>query len=137
MENVANYHQLLSMAKTLRTEKEKKRDYDARKEESKATAAQLEGRRQRLQQQLTDTRQANAGANSKTVLQRVEDAVRVNHYLLSDKLPKDIRQRNEHIAVVDNLLRTPDPSPAQLQQLLQKVNFFFFIKKKSIIIKLK
>ena len=61
MEHVANYHQLLSMAKKLRTEKEKQRQLQQLKDEQKNLSVQLEGRRQRLQQQLLQVRQLAIG----------------------------------------------------------------------------
>ena len=56
MEHVANFHQLLSMAKKLRTEKEKQRQMQQLKDEQKNLLIQLEGRRQRLHQQLLQVR---------------------------------------------------------------------------------
>ena len=121
VENVANYNQLLSMAKKLRGEKEKNREFQSQKEEQKGYLAHLEARRQRLAAQLVDSRQANAGASGQGMIQRAEDAIRVHQYMIKDKLSKEIQNKTDSIALMEKVLAAPIPSANDLQLLNQKV----------------
>ena len=59
--------------------------------------------------------------NAANVVQRVEDAIRVHHYMLQEKLPKEMQQRSDHIALIDKLLQSANPTASELQLVLRKV----------------
>jgi len=119
MENVANYNQLLSMAKKLRVEKEKSREFELQKEEQKNLLNQLESRRQRLQNQLAENRQINSTASGQNLLQKAEDAIRVNQYVI-EKNEKEIQQRTDSIILMEKVLLAPNPSQSEIQTVNQK-----------------
>lgn len=121
MENVANYNQLLAMAKKLRSERDKNRDFQAQKEEQKSYLAHLEARRQRLQNQLAESRQINAGATGQGLLQRAEDAIRIHQYMITEKLNKEIESKTASIALMEKVLSAPIPNSNDLQLVSQKV----------------
>ena len=125
MENVPNFSQLLSIAKKLRSEKEKNREYQLQKEEQKTYLNHLEAKRVRLSQQLTEMRQVKVNASGQTLLQRAEDAVRVNQYMINEKLNKEIQQKTEEIAFLETILAGPNPTATDLQLASQKVLFNF------------
>ena len=54
-------------------------------------------------------------------MQRIEDAIRVHHYMLQEKLPKEIQHRIDHIALIEKLLQSANPTPSELQLILNKV----------------
>lgn len=118
---MANYNQLLAMAKKLRVEKEKNRDFQMQKEEQKGYLAHLEARRQRLASQLVESRQANAGTSGQGLIQRAEDSIRVYQYMIKDKLSKEIENKTASIALMEKILASPTPNTADLQLLTQKV----------------
>lgn len=122
VESVVNYNQLLSMAKKLRAEKDKNREFQTQKEDQKSYLAHLEARRQRLINQLVEMRQIKASANGPSVLQRAEDAIRVNQYMINEKLSKEIQNKTASIALMEKVLAAPNPASADLQIAAQKVN---------------
>lgn len=121
VENVANYNQLLPMARKIRCEKEKNREFLVQKEEQKTQLNHLESRRQRLSQQLVEIRQANINATGQGMLQRAEDAVRVNKYMIKEKLMKEIQQQTRNLVLMEKLLAGPNPSQSDLAVISQKV----------------
>lgn len=126
MESMANYNQLLSMAKKLRSEKEKWLQLQTQKEEHKIQLGQCESRRNRLQQQLQENRQVNASATFHSVIQRAEDAIRFHQYMLNEKLPREVEQRVHRNALLEQAIQAPNPSPADLEQINEKVSRFVY-----------
>lgn len=117
-----NYNQLLSVAKKLRAEKEKNREFQAQKEDQKSYLGHLESRRQRLINQLTEVRKTKANSSGKMLLQRAEDAIRVNQYMINEKLNKETQLVTANIALMEKMLAAPNPTSADLQIVIQKVN---------------
>lgn len=118
---MVNYNQLLSMAKKLRAEKEKHREFQVQKDDQKSYLNHLEARRQRLANQLVEMRQIKSQASGQNLLQRAEDAIRVNQYMINEKLSKEIQQKTADIAQMEKVLASPNPIPADLQLVAQKV----------------
>lgn len=117
-----NYNQLLSVAKKLRAEKEKNREFQAQKEDQKSYLSHLESRRQRLINQLTEVRKTKANSSGQMLLQRAEDAIRVNQYMINEKLNKETQLVTANIALMEKMLAAPNPTSADLQIVIQKVN---------------
>jgi len=67
-------------------------------------------------------RQMNDNANATNVVQRMEDAIRVHRYMLKEKLPKEIQHKIDHIALMEKLLQSPNPTPTELQLIIHKVS---------------
>lgn len=122
---MANYTQLLSMAKKLRSEKEKNREFQVQKDDQKSYLSHLDVRRQRLANQLVEMRQIKANASGQGLLQRAEDAIRVNHYMINEKLSKEIQQKMADVEQMEKVLAAPNPNPADLHLVAQKVYFMF------------
>ena len=121
-----NYNQLLSMAKKLRAEKEKNREFQSQKEDQKSYLSHLEARRQRLTHQLMEMRQSKANASGQSLIQRAEDAIRVNQYMIKEKLNKETQQTTANITLMEKVLAAPNPTSADLQVVAQKVKIKLF-----------
>ncbi|XP_032776827.2 intraflagellar transport protein 81 homolog [Daphnia magna] len=124
VEGVVNYNQLLSVAKKLRAEKEKNREFQAQKEDQKSYLGHLESRRQRLINQLTEVRKTKANSSGQMLLQRAEDAIRVNQYMINEKLNKETQLVTANIALMEKMLAAPNPTSADLQIVIQKSDDF-------------
>jgi hypothetical protein len=109
------------MAKKLRAEKEKNREFQSQKEDQKSYLNHLEARRQRLIHQLMEMRQNKANASGQSMMQRAEDAIRVNQYMINEKLNKETQQTTASIALMEKVLAAPNPNSADLQLVVQKV----------------
>ena len=126
VEGVVNYNQLLSMAKKLRAEKEKNREFQSQKDDQKSYLSHLEARRQRLTHQLMEMRQSKANASGQSLIQRAEDAIRVNQYMINEKLNKETQQTTANITLMEKVLAAPNPTSADLQVVAQKVKIKLF-----------
>ena len=124
VEHVPNCNQLLAVAKKLRAEKEKNRELLTQRDDQKAYIQHLESRRLRLQQQLSDIRQSNSSVSSHNVFQRLEDQIRVNKYMISDKLPKELEQRAANVTLLEKIVAAGNPKPSELEQIQDKVRRF-------------
>lgn len=111
------------MAKKLRAEKDKNREFQSQKEEQKNYLVHLESRRQRMQSQLAENRQVNANATGQGLIQRAEDAIRVHQFMIQDKLKKEIQQKTASIVLMEKVLTSPTPNSNDIQLLHQKVVF--------------
>ena len=121
-----NYNQLLSMAKKLRAEKEKNREFQSQKDDQKSYLSHLEARRQRLTHQLMEMRQSKSNASGQSLIQRAEDAIRVNQYMINEKLNKETQQTTANITLMEKVLAAPNPTSADLQVVAQKVKTKLF-----------
>lgn len=115
------------MAKKLRAEKEKFREFQMQKEEQKSYLTHLEARRQRLVNQLQEMHQIKANASGQSLLQRAEDAIRVNQYMINEKLSKEIQQKSNTVLLMEKVLAAPTPNSNDLQLVTQKVNYLIAI----------
>ena len=109
------------MAKKLRAEKEKTREFQTQKDDQKSYLSHLEARRLRLTHQLMEMRQSKVNASGQSLIQRAEDAIRVNQYMINEKLNKETQQVTASIALMEKVLAAPNPTSADLQLVVQKV----------------
>jgi hypothetical protein len=68
-----------------------------------------------------DMRQSKVNASGQSLIQRAEDAIRVNQYMINEKLTKETQQITASIALMEKVLAAPNPTSADLQIVVQKV----------------
>ncbi|CAN7996396.1 unnamed protein product [Ixodes hexagonus] len=107
---------------TLRTEVEKRVAIESQWEELKRELNHCEQKIQRLTQQLRDLRQSGLGATPEGLLQRLEEELRANGYLVRDKLPKEISACQDAIRDLQKVATEPAMGQSDIDKIKAKIH---------------
>lgn len=122
VENFSDKGKFLEAAKALRIEREKGKEIIVHEEQQQNLAAANEQKLRRLSMQLRDLRQHADRDSPQDVIRRLEEECSVNGYLSQQKLPAEIRVREDEIQMFEMVLNEPSLSRAHLDDLNFKVN---------------
>uniref|UniRef100_A0A8D2ZMD5 Intraflagellar transport protein 81 homolog n=1 Tax=Scophthalmus maximus TaxID=52904 RepID=A0A8D2ZMD5_SCOMX len=121
VESVPNHQKMLDLARQLRVENERKESLAHQKQEQRNQLFQAEQRLQRSQQQLKDLQQAAADANPDSLMKRLEEEIKFNSYMVSEKLPKELEGMRRTVQYLQKVASEPAMGQADLQELKDKV----------------
>ncbi|XP_071338098.1 intraflagellar transport protein 81 homolog isoform X1 [Trachinotus anak] len=121
VESVSNHQRMLEQARQLRVEKEREESLIHQKQEQKNQLFQAEQRLQRSQQQLKDLQQAAADANPESLMKRLEEEIKINSYMVSEKLPKELEGMRRTVQYLQKVASEPAMGQADLQELEDKI----------------
>ncbi|XP_069022328.1 intraflagellar transport protein 81 homolog [Embiotoca jacksoni] len=121
VESVSNHERMLEQASQLRVEKEREESLTHQKQEQKNQLFQAEQRLLRSQQQLKDLRQAAADANPESLMKRLEEEIKINSYMVSEKLPKELEGMRRTVRYLQKVASEPAMGQAELQELADKI----------------
>lgn len=121
VEPVPNHQRMLELARQLRVEKEREESLAQQKQEQKNQLFQAEQRLQRSQLQLKDLRQAAADAKPESLMKRLEEEIKFNSYMVSDKLPKELESKRRMVQYLQKVVSEPIMGQAELQELEDKI----------------
>lgn len=118
VEGTPNHDALLTSARALRQEREHKKEMGQQESDLKAATQLSEQRILRLQTQLKDIRKAGMGTTPEGLLQRLEEDVNVNTYIVKEKLPKELAAKQRYVTTLQRVAA----QPAMGQQEIDSVN---------------
>ncbi|XP_057686968.1 intraflagellar transport protein 81 homolog [Corythoichthys intestinalis] len=121
VESVSNHQQMLEQARQLRVEKKREEHLANQKQEQKNQLFQAEQRLQRLQQQLKDMRQAAADASPDSLMKRLEEEIKINSYMVSEKLPKELEVLRRTVQYLQKVASEPAMGHGDLLELGEKI----------------
>uniref|UniRef100_A0AAX7SYN2 Intraflagellar transport protein 81 homolog n=1 Tax=Astatotilapia calliptera TaxID=8154 RepID=A0AAX7SYN2_ASTCA len=121
VESVSNHQRMLEQARQLRVEKEREEALTQQKQEQKNQLFQAEQRLLRSEQQLKDLRQAAADANPESLMKRLEEEIKINSYMVSEKLPKELEGMRRTVQFLQKVASEPAMGQADLQELEDKI----------------
>ncbi|CAB1445283.1 unnamed protein product [Pleuronectes platessa] len=121
VESVSNHQRMLDQARQLRVENEREESLTHQKLEQKNQLFQTEQRLQRSQQQLKDLQQAAADANPESLMKRLEEEIKINSYMVSEKLPKELERMRHTVQYLQKVASEPAMGQADLQELEDKI----------------
>lgn len=118
VESTPNHESMLAAAKQLRQERERQKEMKQQETDLKSSCTINEQRITRLQGQLKDIRKAGMGTTPEGLLQRLEEDVNVNSYIVKEKLPKEVSAKQRKVDTMQRVVA----QPAMGQQELEQVN---------------
>lgn len=121
VEAVSNHQHMLELARQLRVEKEREESLTHQKQEQKNQLFQAEQRLQRSQLQLKDLQQAAADAKPESLMKRLEEDIKFNSYMVSEKLPRELENMRKVVQYLQKVASEPAMGQAELRELEEKI----------------
>ncbi|KTG34858.1 hypothetical protein cypCar_00040677, partial [Cyprinus carpio] len=120
VEAVSNHQRMLELARQLRVEKEREESLAHQKQEQKNQLFQAEQRLQRCQIQLRDLQQAAADEKPESLMKRLEEDIKFNSYMVSEKLPRELENTRKVVKYLQKVASEPALGQAELRELEDK-----------------
>uniref|UniRef100_A0A8C1M5S8 Intraflagellar transport protein 81 homolog n=1 Tax=Cyprinus carpio TaxID=7962 RepID=A0A8C1M5S8_CYPCA len=121
VEAVSNHQRMLELARQLRVEKEREESLAHQKQEQKNQLFQAEQRLQRCQIQLRDLQQAAADEKPESLMKRLEEDIKFNSYMVSEKLPRELENTRKVVKYLQKVASEPALGQAELRELEDKI----------------
>jgi intraflagellar transport protein 81 len=74
--------------------------------------------------QLKEIRTASLGATPEALLHKIEEETKVNTYIVTQKLPKEIEQRRMTVESLERIISQPALGRDDINQLREQVSMF-------------
>uniref|UniRef100_H3BA04 Intraflagellar transport protein 81 homolog n=1 Tax=Latimeria chalumnae TaxID=7897 RepID=H3BA04_LATCH len=121
VETVPNHQRMLELARQLRVEKEREESLAQQKQEQKNQLFHAEQRLQRAQQQLKDLQNAASDAKPESLMKRLEEEIKFNSYMVTDKLPKELESKKKGVQYLQKVVMEPAMGQPELNELEDKI----------------
>ncbi|BES89381.1 Hypothetical protein NTJ_02188 [Nesidiocoris tenuis] len=121
LEAVENKEALLEASRALRLERERQKELAAQRANEIELMQELQETSARLTQQLSDLRAASHGTTPEGLVRNLEEEVKMNEYIASEKLPKEIEAKKKEVEILSRIANAPPPSSEALEILRQKI----------------
>jgi intraflagellar transport protein 81 len=121
VETSPNSEVMLQAAKNLHVEKNRAEKLQKQKQEQNQLIMQCGHRMHRLQQQLKDMKQAILGMTPEALFQRLEEEVKVNDYMVRDKLPKEVEGKRKALKEIQTVVNEPAMGQNDLATIQQQI----------------
>ncbi|XP_052420374.1 intraflagellar transport protein 81 homolog isoform X1 [Carassius gibelio] len=121
VEAVSTHQRMLELARQLRVEKEREESLAHQKQEQKNQLFQAEQRLQRCQIQLRDLQQAAADEKPESLMKRLEEDIKFNSYMVSEKLPRELENTRKVVQYLQKVASEPALGQAELRELEDKI----------------
>ncbi|XP_043924583.1 intraflagellar transport protein 81 homolog [Protopterus annectens] len=122
VETVPNHQRMLELARQLRVEKEREESLAHQKQEQKIQLFHAEQRLHRAQQQLKDLSHAATDANPESVMKRLEEEMKFNSYVVTEKIPKEMDIIKKAVQCLEKVVKEPAMGQSDLNELRDKIH---------------
>ena len=122
VETVQNHQWMLKIARQLRVEKEREEFLAQQKQEQKNPLFHAVQRLQRIQNQLKSMRHATADAKPESVMKRLEEEIKFNSYMVTEKFPKELENKKKELQFLQKVVSEPAMGHSDLLELESKVS---------------
>ncbi|KAM9328911.1 intraflagellar transport protein 81 homolog [Gastrophryne carolinensis] len=121
VETVQNHQRMLEIASQLRIEKETEESLAQQKQEQRNQLFSAEQKLQRAQQQLKNMRHAAADAKPEGLMKRLEEEMKFNSYMVSEKLPKELDNKRQTLSLMQRVVSEQVVDQTDLEELEAKI----------------
>ncbi|XP_057602987.1 intraflagellar transport protein 81 homolog isoform X2 [Hippopotamus amphibius kiboko] len=122
VETVQNHQRMLKIARQLRVEKEREEFLAQQKQEQKNQLFHAVQRLQRIQNQLKSMRYAAADAKPESLMKRLEEEIKFNSYMVTEKFPKELENKKKELHFLQKVVSEPAMGHSDLLELESKIN---------------
>uniref|UniRef100_A0A8D1U5P5 Intraflagellar transport protein 81 homolog n=1 Tax=Sus scrofa TaxID=9823 RepID=A0A8D1U5P5_PIG len=122
VETVQNHQRMLKIARQLRVEKEREEFLAQQKQEQKNQLFHAVQRLQRIQNQLKSMRHAAADAKPESLMKRLEEEIKFNSYMVTEKFPKELENKKKELHFLQKVISEPAMGQSDLLELESKIN---------------
>ncbi|XP_059977103.1 intraflagellar transport protein 81 homolog isoform X2 [Lagenorhynchus albirostris] len=122
VETVQNHPRMLKIARQLRVEKEREEFLAQQKQEQKNQLFHAVQRLQRIQNQLKSMRHAAADAKPESLMKRLEEEIKFNSYMVTEKFPKELENKKKELHFLQKVVSEPAMGHSDLLELESKIN---------------
>ncbi|XP_038619173.1 intraflagellar transport protein 81 homolog isoform X2 [Tachyglossus aculeatus] len=122
VETVQNHQQMLKIARQLRVENEREEFLAQQKQEQKNQLFHAVQRLQRVQNQLKNMRHAAADVKPESLMKRLEEEIKFNTYMVSEKFPKELETKKKEIDLLQKVVAEPAMGHSDILELETKIN---------------
>uniref|UniRef100_G1NW70 Intraflagellar transport protein 81 homolog n=1 Tax=Myotis lucifugus TaxID=59463 RepID=G1NW70_MYOLU len=122
VETVQNHQRMLKIARQLRVEKEREEFLAQQKQEQKNQLFHAVQRLQRVQNQLKSMRHAAADAKPESLMKRLEEEIKFNSYMVTEKFPKELENKKKELHFLQKVVSEPAMGHSDLLELESKIN---------------
>ncbi|XP_077917136.1 intraflagellar transport protein 81 homolog isoform X5 [Halichoerus grypus] len=122
VETVQNHQRMLKIARQLRVEKEREEFLAQQKQEQKNQLFHAVQRLQRVQNQLKSMRHAAADAKPESLMKRLEEEIKFNSYMVTEKFPKELESKKKELHFLQKVVSEPAMGHSDLLELESKIN---------------
>ncbi|XP_069922276.1 intraflagellar transport protein 81 homolog isoform X3 [Oryctolagus cuniculus] len=122
VETVQNHQRMLKIARQLRVEKEREEFLAQQKLEQKNQLFHAVQRLQRVQNQLKSMRHAAADAKPESLMKRLEEEIKFNSYMVTEKFPKELENKKKELHFLQKVVSEPAMTHSDLLELESKIN---------------
>ncbi|XP_007936451.2 intraflagellar transport protein 81 homolog [Orycteropus afer afer] len=122
VETVQNHQRMLQIARQLRVEKEREEFLAQQRQEQKNQLFHAVQRLQRVENQLKSMRHAAADAKPESLMKRLEEEIKFNSYMVSEKFPKELENKKKELHFLQKVVSEPAMGHSDLLELESKIN---------------
>uniref|UniRef100_A0A2I3HLZ1 Intraflagellar transport protein 81 homolog n=1 Tax=Nomascus leucogenys TaxID=61853 RepID=A0A2I3HLZ1_NOMLE len=122
VETAQNHQWMLKIARQLRVEKETEEYLAQQKQEQKNQLFHAVQRLQRVQNQLKSMCQAAADAKPESLMKRLEEEIKFNLYMVTEKFPKELENKKKELHFLQKVVSEPAMGHSDLLELESKIN---------------
>ncbi|KAL2767822.1 intraflagellar transport protein 81-like protein isoform 1 [Daubentonia madagascariensis] len=122
VETVQNHQRMLKIARQLRVEKEREEFLAQQKQEQKNQLFHAVQRLQRVQNQLKSMRHAAADAKPESLMKRLEEEIKFNSYMVTEKFPKELENKKKELHFLQKVVSEPAMGHSDLLELESKAS---------------
>ncbi|XP_057347848.1 intraflagellar transport protein 81 homolog isoform X3 [Manis pentadactyla] len=122
VETVQNHQQMLKIARQLRVEEEREELLAQQKQEQKNQLFHAVQRLQRVQNQLNSMRHAAADASPESLMKRLEEEIKFNSYMVTEKFPKELENKKKELHFLQKVVSDFAMGHSDLLELESKIS---------------